>query len=230
MSTFASFLVGVFTVALLVSFVYLTAREMSRSPLAMMPFYGESPDEAERRAKTWDTQAAAFVGSSALPAAAAELVTPPARPLKILVATDGSPCSDRAVQSVAMRPWPANSQIEVVSVVHARMPSFPDPQLMIEAAHIEALEADRQRAPGRVQRAERCLAGTSGVSVTTAILERNPAVAILEEAERLDADLLVVGSHGYGPVRRGILGSVSQAVALHASCSVEIVRCPHGQF
>jgi len=104
MSTFAIFLVGVFTVALLVSFVYLTAREMTRSPLAMMPFYGESPDEAERRAKTWDTQAAAFVGSSALPAAAAELVTPPARPLKILVATDGSPCSDRAVQSVAMRP------------------------------------------------------------------------------------------------------------------------------
>ena len=34
---------------------------------------------------------------------------------------------------------------------------------------------------------------------------------------------------GNGPVKRRLLGSVSQAVALHAGCSVEIVRCPHGR-
>jgi nucleotide-binding universal stress UspA family protein len=218
---------GVLTVVLLAFFVYLTAREMKRSPPAMMPFFGEPPDQAEREARTWDARAAAVVGSSAIPAAAPDLVAPAARPLRILVATDGSPCSDRAVQSVAMRPWPAGSQVEVVSVVHTRMPSFPDPQLMIEAAYVEAREADRQRAPGRVQRAERCLAGKPGISVTTKLLEGNPAEVILDEAERLSADLLVVGAHGYGPVTRRLLGSVSQAVALHAHCSVEIVRCPH---
>jgi len=158
-----------------------------------------------------------------------DIVTPAPRPLKILLATDGSPCSDRAVQSVAMRPWPADSQIEVVTVVYTRIPSFPDPQLMIEAAHVEALEADRQRAPGRVQRAERCLAGKPGVSVTSKVLEGDPAEAILDEAESWDADLVVVGSHGYGRLKRRLLGSVSQGLALHARCSVEIVRCPHGQ-
>jgi nucleotide-binding universal stress UspA family protein len=50
---------------------------------------------------------------------------------------------------------------------------------------------------------------------------------ILEEAERWQADLIVVGSHGFGPVKRRLLGSVSQAIALHAHYSVEIVRCPH---
>lgn len=47
---------------------------------------------------------------------------------------------------------------------------------------------------------------------------------ILEEAEAFGADLIVVGSHGHGMLERFLLGSVSQAVALHASCSVEIVR------
>jgi nucleotide-binding universal stress UspA family protein len=149
--------------------------------------------------------------------------------MKILVAIDGSPCSDRAVQSVAMRPWPADSHIALVSVVHTWIPSFPDPQLMIEAAHVEALEADRKRAPGRLQRAERCLAGKPGVSVTTRVLEGDPAEAILDEAERWDADLIVVGSHGYGRLKRRLLGSVSQELALHSRRSVEIVRCPHGQ-
>jgi nucleotide-binding universal stress UspA family protein len=107
------------------------------------------------------------------------------------------------------------------------MPSFPDPQLMIEAAYVEAHEAERQRAPGRVQRAERCLAGKPDISVTTTVLEGNPAEVILDEAERWGADLLVAGAHGDGPVKRRLLGSVSQAVALHAHCSVEIVRCPH---
>jgi nucleotide-binding universal stress UspA family protein len=158
----------------------------------------------------------------------ADIAMPAARPLRILVAIDGSPCSDRAVQSVAIRPWPADSQIEVVTVVHTAMPSFPDPQLMIAAAHVEALGADRKRAPGRVQRAERCLAGKPGVSVTSRVLEGDPAEAILDEAGRWDADLVVVGSHGYGRLKRRLLGSVSEALALHARCSVEIVRCPHG--
>lgn len=157
------------------------------------------------------------------------LETPASHPLKVLVAVDGSPCSDRGVQSVAMRPWPPGSELEVVSVVHTRVPGFPDtPLFMVEAAHVDALEAERVRAPQRVRRAEKCLAGKPGVTVTTTVLEGNPAETILEEAERWGADLVVVGSHGYGPVERRLLGSVSQAVALHAACSVEIVRCPHG--
>jgi nucleotide-binding universal stress UspA family protein len=47
---------------------------------------------------------------------------------------------------------------------------------------------------------------------------------ILDEAETWGADLIVVGSHGYHGLRRFLLGSVSQAVAAHAPCSVEIVR------
>ena len=47
---------------------------------------------------------------------------------------------------------------------------------------------------------------------------------ILDEAKAWDADLIVLGSHGYKGWQRFLLGSVSQAVATHAHCSVEIVR------
>ena len=55
---------------------------------------------------------------------------------------------------------------------------------MIEAAHVEALEADRQRAPTRVQRAERCLTATPGLGVTTKVLKRDPEKILLEELQR----------------------------------------------
>jgi nucleotide-binding universal stress UspA family protein len=49
---------------------------------------------------------------------------------------------------------------------------------------------------------------------------------LLETAEAFGADLIVVGSHGHGKLDRFLMGSVAQAVALHATCSVEIVRRP----
>ena len=52
----------------------------------------------------------------------------------------------------------------------------------------------------------------------------HPKEAILDEASRWNADLIVVGSHGRGGIDRFLLGSVSEAVALHATCSVEIIR------
>jgi nucleotide-binding universal stress UspA family protein len=46
----------------------------------------------------------------------------------------------------------------------------------------------------------------------------------LDEAEKWEADLIVVGSHGYQGFKRFLLGSVAQAIASHAHCSVEIAR------
>jgi nucleotide-binding universal stress UspA family protein len=127
---------------------------------------------------------------------------------------------------VAGRPWPRGSEIEVLTVISTRLPEWPDGLLMLEAAHIEALEAERVKAPLRVARAEAALSRIPGVTVRARTVEAAPAEAILEEAQTLGADLIVLGSHGYGPVAHLALGSVSEAVAHKARCSVEIVRCP----
>jgi len=201
MSGSAVFVIGVVTVILLAIFTYVTVYGISHIRVGGAGRAGEP-----------DIEAASM------------------RPLKILLATDGSPCSDRALQSVAMRPWPGGSQVELMSVIHTNVPLVPEPTLMGVAGYEQALEADRQDAPVRVQRAERFLNAHSALPVAIKVLEGNPGHTIVQEAERWGADLVVLGSHGYGPVRRAVLGSVSKHVAVHAPCSVEIVRCPHERF
>jgi nucleotide-binding universal stress UspA family protein len=65
---------------------------------------------------------------------------------------------------------------------------------------------------------------TAGLEIVGEIKRGSARNVILDEAEKWDADLIVLGSHGYGGLQRFLLGSVSHAVATHAHCSVEIVR------
>jgi nucleotide-binding universal stress UspA family protein len=62
------------------------------------------------------------------------------------------------------------------------------------------------------------------LKISTEIIEGSPRQAIVDEADRWGADLIVMGSRGLGTWNRLLLGSVSSAVVNHAKCSVEIVR------
>lgn len=144
--------------------------------------------------------------------------------MKILLAVDGSPCSDAAIREVASRPWPKGTLVEVVTALEG--PSRPDPFLIGVMMYDVYLGQLREAVPALLEAAaQQIRAGAPELSVTTKILEGAPKIAIVEEAENWGADLVMVGSHGYGPIRRFVLGSISFAVALQAPCSVEIVRC-----
>lgn len=151
----------------------------------------------------------------------------PTRTPRLLVALDGSASSSRTVAEVCSRPWPSGSEIEVVTVVHSPVPFFPDPAFSLVAVHVEDEERQAKEAPSMLEAAvDRLRATSPGVTVSSKVLQGDPARAILDEAERVGADEIFVGSHGHGPIRRGAMGSVSQQVAIHASCSVHIVRPP----
>jgi nucleotide-binding universal stress UspA family protein len=90
----------------------------------------------------------------------------------------------------------------------------------------------REQAEAAVKDAvERIESGkASGLEIITKIISGSAREVILDEAERWNADLIVLGSHGYSGWQRFLLGSVSHAVATHAHCSVEIVRPkPHAE-
>ena len=151
--------------------------------------------------------------------------------MKILLATDGSDCSIAAAKSVAQRPWPHDSQVRLVSVIPlvvffgegispSGAPVYPPPEL------VDALEKQwSSRASEALSRAREIL---NQAHIRIAESELQPIgdarESILDEAKKWGADLIVVGSHGYSGVSRFMLGSVSESVAMHAHCSVEVIR------
>lgn len=144
--------------------------------------------------------------------------------MKILLAIDGSPFGEAAAREVLGRPWPEGSELRIVSVAHP-VPYVPDPFMIGAAMHFESLENERARAKKDVRRiADEAAEQAPGLTVTTETFDGSPKDVLLAEAERWGADLVVVGSHGRGAAGRFLLGSVSHALALHAPCSVEIVR------
>jgi nucleotide-binding universal stress UspA family protein len=148
--------------------------------------------------------------------------------MRILLAIDGSPCSDLAVEEVVRRPWPADSEVHIVSVVEPPAPLAAEPYMLAGGYFEEVEQLKRKQAGETLAKAAARIGegeGSRALKVTTDIPVGSPRRVIVEEADRWGADLIVVGSHGYRTWERMLLGSVSQTVAAHANCSVEIVRC-----
>ncbi|MGA8224058.1 MAG: universal stress protein [Candidatus Acidiferrales bacterium] len=150
--------------------------------------------------------------------------------LKILLAVDGSECSMAAAQSVAGRPWPARSELKIVSVAQVVVPgdelSASSMSPIYPANLLETLmEEGTARAKDAMATADKFFKGT-GLSVLAPSKPPNgdPRLVILQLAEDWHANLIVLGSHGWTGLDRILMGSVSESVALHANCSVEVIR------
>jgi len=147
--------------------------------------------------------------------------------MKILLAVDGSPCSDAAVEEVSRRPWPDGSSIKVLTAFELPVPPTPEgwalPVNYFEEMDVALRKQAQNIVDGAIAKLKPKL--PKSTSIDAQILPGSPRAAILDEAENWGADLIVVGSHGYRAWERFLLGSVSQSVVSHAKCSVEVVRC-----
>lgn len=146
--------------------------------------------------------------------------------MRVLVAVDGSEFSEAVINEVASRVWPVHSEIRVITAYELPPAATPE-TWALSSDYFEKLDrAAREQAEATKDEAVIKLAGSvdPSIKITGNILPGPPRSAILEEAERWQANLIVVGSHGYGSWQRFLLGSVSQAIVSHAKCSVEVVR------
>ena len=155
---------------------------------------------------------------------------PSSHPMKILVPTDGSACSLAAARSLAIRPWPAGTIFKVLSV--EELVKMPVPMEASSLASIypaslleELITAARTCAEDGAAATRKILSeAVPGATVDSLIPTGDPRGVILDTAEAWPADLIVLGSHGLGGFDRLLMGSVSESVAVHAHCSVEVIR------
>jgi len=138
----------------------------------------------------------------------------------ILLATDGSDDAMHAAEAVAKIAEQFKSRVVLVTV-------YAPPILTAESANYAptpALIADIQTS---------IIAQTAskftkrGIDYETRMEIGNAAATILSVAELEHSDLIVLGSHGVGGIRRFLLGSVSDRVGHYARCAVLIVKREH---
>ena len=145
--------------------------------------------------------------------------------MKILLATDGSEHSKAMVKQFAGRTFTPNTKVRITSATERSYMVYASPMGAMNEYNAEADKFSQKKATEATENAVTILRKIHPkLSVSTAVIEGSPKVVILKEAEKLGADLIVIGSHGHGILAGFLLGSVSQTVALHAKCSVEIIR------
>jgi nucleotide-binding universal stress UspA family protein len=143
---------------------------------------------------------------------------------RIVVGTDGSETAGEAVRQATELAKLSSARLDIVSAFE------PIPQ--------QRIQSEASSAPGDVQYeispredVNLILDNANGIAkkegveeIQTHAREGDPADAILDVAEEIKADLIVVGNKGMTGARRFLLGSVPNKVSHHAPCSVIIVR------
>lgn len=145
--------------------------------------------------------------------------------MKILLATDGTKHSEAAIEKLKSFDSKQISEIKIVSIVDMAIPITLNTYEGVAPTTLEIENNARENA-------HKILADTAAElalsfpnsTITTEVLLGSPDSKIVENAEEIGADIIVVGSHGYNRWERLLLGSVSDSVVRHSHCSVLVVR------
>jgi nucleotide-binding universal stress UspA family protein len=130
---------------------------------------------------------------------------------RVLIGVDGSLLAEEAVKTFASRNWPPGTEVRLVT--------------SINPMHDYPIGEEEKAALGHyLQRSSLAQLSDGKLPVSSVVIDGPSRQSILEEAEKWQADLIMLGAKGHSRLSRLLLGSVSTAVTARAHCSVEIVR------
>ena len=142
----------------------------------------------------------------------------------VVIGYDGSKCADTAVELVSSLAWGPDASVSLIAVV----PDIRGTRSMWGAAIVgSSAQIDAQLTLQAMELLETPAARlrARGIACEPVVGRGRVPQAIRALAERVKADLIVVGSRGLGPIRSTLLGSVSQEV-VDLAPSVLVVRAP----
>ncbi len=152
-----------------------------------------------------------------------------ARPLRVLFATDGSPCAKKAAAALYSLSLPSSTELTVIYVTSSPLGDIPERFAIEIDDHVKETVAGMRAeeisvAEELLERQQEVFKGRFG-SVKTAVKSGKVAPAIIDSAKEVDADIIAIGCRGEKGLM-GMLGGVSRRVLSYAPCSVLISKLP----
>lgn len=139
---------------------------------------------------------------------------------KILVPTDASEFSRRALTTALEIARKYDAEIQLIHVTYT-----PQAYWGYSIAYgISVSDAELERNGELALEATLSGIDTEPIKVTKLLQPGHPVTVILEQLEKDPVDLIVMGSHGYGPIAGSVLGSVSQRILQRSKCPVMIIK------
>jgi nucleotide-binding universal stress UspA family protein len=144
----------------------------------------------------------------------------------ILVGVDGSPTANEALRRAALLAGSTGAELHVVCAYQnaALTALAPAGGIDLGSGSDSMLGSLKQAAEEVLGAAMKELGDAGPVKVQTHVVEGEPSDVLIDSAETLGCDLIVVGNRGMRGGKRLLLGSVPNRVAHHAGCDVMIVH------
>ena len=143
-------------------------------------------------------------------------------PTKILVPIDFSACSEQALGYATELAAKLGATVHLVSAISIPPLGVPELGVGVTSAMIERLVADNQTALDKLAAARN--GGKTKIIGRVLIRTGDARDVILQTAEELKSDLIVMGTHGRRGISRALLGSVTEAIMRVSSVPVLTVR------
>jgi nucleotide-binding universal stress UspA family protein len=141
-------------------------------------------------------------------------------PQTLVVATDFGPSADAALDRAIELARKLKARIFLVHTYQLPIVGFPDGALVASAELISRILDGAQTAFARALESRK----DCGVEIKTILKQADPREGILEVANEVQADLIVVGTHGRRGIARALIGSVAESIVRTSSVPVMTVH------
>ncbi len=140
-------------------------------------------------------------------------------PEKVLVATDGANDSELAIRRAVDLADNVGSEIHLIHAIVLSHWMLPDN--LSEAQYLKLKEQAQKVLDGQAEKVREAGGEVAGSHLRTG---RRADEEVINLAEEIEADMIIVGSRGAGTIRRAIMGSDAESIVRHAAVPVLVVR------
>ena len=144
--------------------------------------------------------------------------------MRILLAIDDSRFSQEAMRTLIKQVQPNGTKVRVLHIIAPVPAAFAIEMAPYVPYYSAEVEKDRRKQADKLVQGVTKKLSDAGFAAKGMVDAGDPKESILSHASDWNADLIILGSHGLKGLGKFLMGSVSEAVARHAGCSVQIVR------